>query len=223
MTQVSRLPAPHAVPLPEIRVVPTPRVPELYSTKNEDDIVDVRIIYNTFKNVLTPKQATNELFWTYLTHTTYWQYTRNRWSTAEMTPDAVKTRFFCGNNKNGKANRRGLLRNAIARLYWYGYLTHQDKPGKQYKLTEFMLSISDLCQNIMDRNYSMNRNITIGMLRAILEYCEQIGRDISEEEWRELCKYINRQGAVTLLDQMSEDEVADMTIRYLLEHRQKEQ
>ena len=75
----------------------------------------------------------------------------------------------------------------------------------------------------MDRNYSMNRNITIGMLRAILEYCEQIGRDISEEEWRELCKYINRQGAVTLLDQMSEDEVADMTIRYLLEHRQKEQ
>ena len=194
-------------------------LPELYSKKNEDDIVDVRNLYNALKNEITPKQASNELLWAYLSHTQYWAYTQQRWKSENKGSEFIKNRFFCGNTKDGKADRRGLLHNSVSRLYWYGYLTYQEDYARKYELTEVLLSRADLCLNIMERNYSMNRCIVKGMLKAIKQYDDICG--IEEEEWRNLCKYINRHGAVTLLDIMSEYEIYELSIKYLMDNSKK--
>lgn len=191
-------------------------LPQLYSKKNEDDIVDVRNIYNAFKGVITPKQASNELLWTYLTHTVYWDYVKTRWLRNEKGVDSIKARLFCNTSKSGRADRQGLLRNAVARLYWIGYLTYQENAdNNKYELTEILLSKADLCVHVTERSFSMNKSIVIGILKAINDFNNNNKTPILEEEWRSLCKYINRQGAVMLLDMCTEDEIYIMSTEYL--------
>ena len=163
-----------------------------------------------------------------MTHCEYWDYTFNRWSKAEMSVDTIKQRFFCGPEEG---NRIGFLRNAISRLWWFGYLTYQENSPAPYKLTKLMLSNSDLCQSIIERNFSMNKEISIGILSAIQEINDDPNmRDVGavnngdHYEWRPLCKYINRYGGVALLDTLTRDDIMQAlgvkleTISHLVGH-----
>lgn len=192
---------------------------------NNDDYMNVLAIHNTFKDKITPKQASNPYLWTYLTHCEYWEYTAKRWSKTGMSEKTIKQRFFCGSETG---NRIGFLRNAIARLWWFGYLSYQENSSSPYKLTKLLLSHSDLCASILERNFSMNKEITIGILSAIQEINDDPSmRDVGavsngdDFEWRPLCKYINRYGGVALLDALSRDEIKNLSYEFLMDYRKK--
>lgn len=192
---------------------------------NNDEFTNVLAIHNAFKDKITPKQASNPYLWTYLTHCEYWDYTFNRWSKDDMSVDTIKQRFFCGPEKG---NRIGFLRNSISRLWWFGYLTYQENSSTPYKLTELMLSNSDLCLHIIERNFSMNKEITIGILSAIQEINDDPNmKDVGavnngdHYEWRPLCKYINRYGGVALLDTLTRDDIKELSYKFLIDYRKK--
>ena len=145
--------------------------------KNASDIVNVRTIFDNLGH-LTPQQASNPYLWSYISMVDCWQYTTWRWGKAveeeTVTEDIENEEIVSVSGKESKRavnikqrylchpSRIGLLRNAISRLWWYGYLSYQ--PGSsshKYELTELLLSSSDLCQSIVERNFSMNRNICI--------------------------------------------------------------
>ncbi len=189
-----------------------------------DDYANVTTLYDLFKDKLTPKQASNPYLWAYLTHIVYWEYASKRWGAEKMSIETVKQRYFC-NTEDG--NRIGFLRNAISRLWWIGYLSYQDGRRNPYELTKLLTSHSDICQSIIERNFSMNRNVTIGILDAILEInndpkLRDVGlqeKGSNKYEWRDLCKYINRYGAVTLLDSLSSDDIKELSYKYILKQR----
>lgn len=201
-------------------------LPELDVNIDNSDYVNTIAIHSAFKDKITPKQASNPNLWAYLTHCHYWDYTVDRWAKSDMSVETVKQRFFC-NTEEG--NRIGLLRNSISRLWWFGYLTYQDgTKANPYALTQLMLSNSDLCQSIIERNFSMNRNITSGILMAIKEINDDptladVGavNNGDHYEWRPLCKFINRYGAVTLLDTLTQDDIKDLAYNYLMDYRKK--
>lgn len=206
--------------------------------RNASDIINVRTVFDNLGN-LTPQQASNPYIWTYLSLVDCWQYSRWRWGKSIEDPDDqedevpedeeqsvgkeskrstnIKQRYLC------RPSRIGLLRNSISRLWWYGYLSYKEGAGSQkYELTKLLLSQSDLCQSIVERNFSMNRNICFGILSAIKEInddptLEDVGKSAKTGvyEWRELCKYINRYGAVTLLDTLSCDDVKQLSYDYI--------
>ena len=61
----------------------------------------------------------------------------------------------------------------------------------------------------------------LGILSAIQEINDdQNCPDVVEDEWRSLCKYINRFGAVTLLDALSAKDIADISKEYITKKRQ---
>ncbi len=210
--------------------------------KNASDIINVRTVFDNLGN-LTPQQASNHYLWSYISMVDCWQYTSWRWGKLEEEAldvdgeeDAIgttskeskrainiKQRYLC------QPSRIGLLRNSISRLWWYGYLSYQAGPlSHKYELTELLLSQSDLCQSIVERNFSMNRNITYGILKAIKKIndnpkMDNVGKieQTGEYEWRGLCKYINRYGAVTLLDTLTSEEIEDISYKYLLKQREK--
>ena len=111
-----------------------------------------------------------------------------------------------------------------------GYLTYQeDHPSNPFELTKLLVSNTDLCQSIIERNFSMNRNITIVILKAILLINQTEKREVGVShiegevyEWRDLCKYINRYGAVSILDALTSDEIKDIAYNYILGQRKKE-
>lgn len=190
-----------------------------------DDYYNVLAIHNAFKGRITPKQASNPHLWTYLAHCEYSTYTIDRWGRHTMSVDNVKQRFFCGPEEG---NRIGLLRNSISRLWWYGYLTYREDAVKPYELTELLLSNSDLCQSVLERKFSMNKNVTVGILTAIQEINDDpkqrnVGAVDNGDyyEWRALCKYINRYGGVTLLDALSVDNIKQISYDFFVDYRKK--
>ncbi len=221
-----------------IEVVPI----QLYmdGDKNESDLINTRNVFDAFGE-MTPQQASNPYLWSYLSMVDFWEYSKWRWgrnmddSTAdyeiikgEVAKQGeskrsvnIKQRYLC------TPSRIGLLRNSLSRLWWYGYLSYNpDNQSRKYHLTKLLLSQSDLCQSIVERNFSMNRNITFGILSAIQEInddptIDNVDRSkkTGEYEWRDLCKYINRFGAVTLLDLLSSNEIKEMSYNYILSRR----
>lgn len=180
----------------------------------EDDIVNVKIIFSAMKK-LTPEQASNVYLWTWLSHEVFFDYIQKRWKPS--TEGSIKDRFFCDTYKG---SRTGLFRNGISRLWWYGYVTYIEGASNPFALTEILLSNSDLCLSLVERKFSMNRNIMIGILQAIKEINEDNSlNNVSMDEWRDLSKYLNRYGAVTMLDFLTPEEVKAVSIEYILKHR----
>lgn len=190
-----------------------------------DEYSNVITFYEALKDKLTPKQASNPYLWSYLTHCEYWGYAHSRWSKEGMSVQTIQQRFFC-NNFDG--NRIGFMRNAISRLWWMGYLSYQeDRPGNPYELTRLLMSHSDISASIFERKLSANRNVTVGMLDAMLEInndpnLADVGMSASGRyEWRELCKYINRYGGVTLLDAMTSNDIKELSYEYIINTRKR--
>lgn len=181
-------------------------------------------IHTAFKDRITPKQASNPYLWSYLSHCEYWEYTCQRWSSTRMSVDSIKEHYFC---KSETGNRIGFLRNSISRLWWMAELSYQEDKSNRYELTELLFSHSDLCQSVIERNFSMNKEVIVGILSAIKEInddpdLENVGIDKNGEyEWRNLCKYINRYGAVTLLDVLNRDDIREISYKYILDQRNR--
>lgn len=203
-------------------------LPTLDATNGED--TNVIAFYEALKDKLSPKQASNPFLWSYLAHIDYWKYTTQRWVKDDMSIDTIRQRFFC-NTVDG--NRIGFLRNSISRLWWIGYMSYRDDVhSNPYELTKLLTSKTDICQSIIERNFSMNKNITIGILEAILKInndpnLRDVGRpenwdgQTNDYEWRHLCKYLNRYGAVSILDALSSNEICELSYNYILEQRNK--
>ena len=181
----------------------------------EDDIANVKILYTAMKNKLTPEQASNIYLWTWLSHEVFFEYIKKRWN--PTTEGSIKDRFFCDSYKG---SRTGLFRNGISRLWWYGYTTYLEGASNPFILTEILLSNSDLCLSLVERKFSMNKNVMIGILNAIKEINEDPHLDnVVMEEWRSLSKYLNRYGAVTMLDFLTQEEIRIISKDYILKLR----
>lgn len=202
-------------------------LPELVIGKNksEEDYTNSLLIHNAFRDRITPKQASNVFLWSYLSHCEYWDYTSKRWANEKMSVDTVKQRFFCYTETG---SRIGFLRNSISRLWWGGYLTYQEDKPTPYELTKVLFSHSDIFLQVIERNFSMNKEIIVGILSAIQKINNDpnlddvgINKATGEYEWRTLCKYLNRYGAVTLLDAFDRNDICDLSYEYILRKRKQ--
>ena len=174
----------------------------------EDDHINTITIYNALGKVLTPNQACNKYLWSYLAHVDFWEYCRDRWPIEKNA--SIATRYFCTDS------RTGLTLNALSRLWWYGYLTYdEDNPLEPFHRTSLLLKYSDLCQNIIQHSFSMNKTVTLGILDGMQTYYDE-GHAFDIEQERKLIKFINRYGAVTSMDLFEREEIKDLVIKKMI-------
>lgn len=175
--------------------------------KAKDDFENTVLVYSSLGNILTPHQACNKYMWSLLSHEKYWAYVTKRWPVEGGA--AIKTRYLCGDSRNA------LSLNALSRLWWYGRLTYdEDNPLDPYHHTKLMISDADLCQNLIQHKYSMEKNIILGILDAIDEHLGNNGK-WNKDIQRELVKYINRYGAVASLDIFDRAEIKEIVQQWL--------
>lgn len=180
------------------------------------DLENTITLYNAMRH-LTITQATDERLWTFLTHETFWKYMRLRWP-AEKYIDPknneedegfedvegakvkdprqnIQEHYFFMSNPD-----RALIRNGLSRLWWYGYSSYDENRENPYELTAILLSKLDITQNLLERSYSRNPNITRTVLSVLAKQLDK-GRPLpNRKQFRELTKYLNRIGGVTVLD-----------------------
>lgn len=82
----------------------------------------------------------------------------------------------------------------------------ESNPANPYHLTELLTSNTDLCQNLIQHSYSMNKNVALGFLDAVEQYVKE-GNDFTEDIERKAIKYLNRYGGVVVIDMLSRPEI----------------
>jgi Family of unknown function (DUF6339) len=184
------------------------------SEPDEEDFKDVENAIHLHRSLsfLTPLQARDPRLWTKLAHVECWDYMRKRWDVERYGRDKGKverfvlSRYFVAQNQS-----RALLRNGLARLWWYGHVTHDAERENPYELTGVLLSTLDIAQQILERNFGRIEHVRTGFLEFLLTNKKKLlgPGDKKRMYIRQLAKYLNLRGGVTLLDSLRKSEVAD--------------
>jgi len=162
---------------------------------------NVQRVYNRL-NFLTPSLASDERLWVGLNLNYFWEYTQYRWRITEnCTYQNVLNHFFFS-----AAPRRSLTRNAIARLWWIGYLTYDATTSNPYKLTSFVCENYWFARNILENNTANNKTITRAFINALITAREE-GYLINSTTVAELTKYLNLLGGTYVLDSLPETNI----------------
>jgi hypothetical protein len=155
---------------------------------------NVQRVYNSLY-FLSCSQASDERLWAALCMNHFLEYTQYRWNILEKTTaENVRNHFFFG-----QSVRRSLTRNAIARLWWIGRLTHDPSRKDPYELTRFVCENADYIMHILERNTSNSPSVTKAFLSALINAREE-GCLINTNTVGELSKYLNLIGGTYILD-----------------------
>jgi hypothetical protein len=179
------------------------------SNRSMEDLSNAIKLYEYLKGIpLT--LASEEKFWAFLTHTSFWGYMCKRWPVQEAEGDVVefiKTRYFFS------AKSKTFYRNGLSRLWWYVHLTYDQNRDDHYYYTRLILGNQDLA-NLLIETTNLSRNKVA--LKAILEVIVDIEKlegsgkinkiKMKRQFIRELVKYINLVGGVTVWDALDEKE-----------------
>lgn len=167
------------------------------------DFENVKIVYDSLK-FLTDSQASDERLWAGLCLGPCWSYVQKRWDLKKnCTPNNIEQHFLFA-----YAARRSLTRNAIARLWWIGRLTYNQKSasGNPYEYTEYVCKKSRYIVDFLERNLSNSPEILQEFLRASRD-AENNGAKIDSNRARDLVKYLDVLGGAYLLDAMPKDAI----------------
>jgi hypothetical protein len=177
------------------------------------DLENTKRLYDALKH-LAPDQAADERLWAQMAHTLYWHYMRKRWPLENKTnPDVyIRERYFFASNRD-----RALVRNGLARLWWYGYTSYDETRENPYELTAILLYTLDIAQNLLERSFSRNACIVKGVLNGILKWRAERRSMPVRGAFRSIMRHLNRIGGVTVLDALSEAQIRGTVINKLEE------
>jgi hypothetical protein len=173
------------------------------------DLENTRVVYTALRH-LTPLQAADSRLWAYMTHVTHWQYMRKRWPIEQYLGkqnlrENVQERYFFMPIRS-----RALIRNGMARLWWYGYSSYDESRQDPYELTTALLKNLDVSQSILERAFSLNTNVTKTVLGVLLDR-EKTGKAFyNRDKVRDLAKYMVQIGGVTIIDAFDEPDLREL-------------
>lgn len=192
--------------------------------RGQHDLENAILLYEALKN-LPYTVATNENYWSFLTHTVYWDYMRNRWAIENAQQDEIsyiQTRYmFSTKNKR-------FYRNGLSRLWLYAALTYDEGNFEDpYYYTRIMMKNQDLAGLILE-TVTVSRNFNA--LKATLEVIQKLDdlekNDVIEklkgkrEFIRDVMKQVNFIGAITVWDSLQHDEAVDKLWKYVVKRLQ---
>ena len=180
-------------------------------SKNNDDLLNIKLLYSDYKDKITPLQASDPLLWSALCHIPFKEYVLKRWKKDDGTV-RLDQRFFA---TEGRASL--LYYNAISRLWWSGYLTYDETRASTntWHLTETLFSAQQIQKDLFDQSFSMNRTGVKGLLSALKTMQEENGNKCTTI-FRACCdSYINHYGAVSILDTLSADDIETIAYNYM--------
>lgn len=184
------------------------------STKNNDDLTNICLLYGAYKDKITPMQASDPMLWSALSHVTFKDYVLKRWQKGDGEVN-LSQRFFATEGRSSLC-----YYNAISRLWWAGYLSYDEdrKDTDPWHLTKTLLSAQQVLKDFSDQGFSMNKSVAKGLLVALKRIQEETGNNATSV-FRSCCdSYLNHYGAVTVLDVLESSEIEEICYEYMKHH-----
>lgn len=164
---------------------------------------------------LTPVQAADERLWVLLTHRYFSTYVYNRWGKGlerATKPEALVLDrwFFRG---GGVAT---FVRNGLSRLWWFGYLTYDNKRPNPFELTDVLLSLQDIQVAFLERSLGRCRPLLRAVLETVKKHQDALrNTPKSGDVIQEWAKEIRLYGGAYLLDAVPPDRLKFVLERFL--------
>lgn len=187
---------------------------------NISDLKNIKILYDALKDRITLDMASDERLWAGLSHGYLWDYIQYRRYKEFRVKDEekalknVKTSYFYTYGP-----RRSVIVHPVARLWWAGYLTYDEKnPQNPYALTDFIFSRAFASNLVIfgSSNFTADKKISLGILKALKERHDK-GERLKREHIVQATKYLNGIGSVTLLDALDEEDIKRLVTKRLNE------
>jgi len=164
---------------------------------------------------LTPEQASDARFWTYLTHVTYRKYMQKKrlpkWLFKELEREK-SVRYILQHWFIYPLNAKNLLRNDMALLWWGTYITFDPNRKDPYELTKELFSMQDYTRHFETR---LGRNYVF--VRGFLDFVitnKKLFSKYKEAKVRFLMRTMNCTGGYKLISSLSEEEVKNLLGKY---------
>lgn len=157
----------------------------------DSDFGAAKALYEAYKGI-SPLLASSEPFWVYLAHTELFPYCQQRWP-GVLDGTAAENYvldhwFFSGN---------GMMRNALANLWWSAYFSYDDTREDPYELTEVLFKNSSF-RIVWFNVFLRLKQGLLGVLGFLKDNPELLGPGF-EIKGRYIAQYINRLGGVRQL------------------------
>lgn len=177
---------PEELPLPESKG-------KLHDTENSAAIFRAM-------ETLKPQQAADERLWAHLTHYVFPRYARARWpipadaNSREKVSHVLRHWFVEGGN-------RGLVRdNAIARLWWMGFIASRCEGIALDDALAAALHRQDVRKNLFERSFCASAPIFTAMMKCLHSSYTGKRQLFDRDRFRTLSNALNRVGGRRLLD-----------------------
>jgi len=176
------------------------------------DIKNVELLYEALKE-LPPAIAAKTNMWAYYAHAYFADYVSYRSEVAgQETESTVLKDYFCY-PVSGRDARRTLLVNPLSRLWWVGHLLYDKENEDPYHYVK-MIRPSEFASFVMLLGSSTavsNPTIAHGIFDAFKKWMEgKEGREIKRAQLVCCTKYLNRIGAVKMVDMLSQEEICNL-------------
>ena len=176
---------------------------------------NVKELYSKLR-FLSDSNASEERLWAGLCLSEGYAYTQYRWRNSLNNVSGILDHFFFNSG-----NRRAYTRNAMARLWWIGRLTYDERnPTDPWHLTKFVCEGSDYVFHFLERTTSNNMTILRPFLTSMLE-ARDSGIEINTDDAGELAKELNILGASYALDFLPEEWIKDKMHQIILDYASK--
>ena len=186
----------------QVLIIPTIEQPEglLNKMKASDDLASAKALYNAYKDI-TPLQASDESFWTYLTHVDLYPYVRER-NDAVLEEDFNDAKYIDNYFFHGFGS---LIYHPLAGLWWDVHCTIDPDSTDPYKYTDYLFRDYGLRVTYMGR-YSLFRHKE--QVFGILDFLMK-NEDVASEHFRQrsrwISQYFNKLGAAKQLRSLNRD------------------
>lgn len=172
------------------------------------DAENVQRVYSHMK-ALSDSQASDERIWIAYTLCDQLEYMKYRWKVSSS--EELLNRYFFNYSKN-----RSLFRNGMARLWWIGRITYDEKREDPFEITKYLCGQQDFIETICGRSTFNNPTVQKATVNAIYNVLKDKKGD-NREIIREIAKYVNLLSGTYILDMLTYDEVYEKVRRKLLE------
>ncbi len=179
----------------EIFLVMDPEATAMADCKNS------LLVYKALQSI-PPALACDSRLWTRLTHIEAFDYSRARWLKPEIGEDNVRQielHFF--------ASGRRVLRdyNAIARLWWNGYIANKCRPDDPESALNLILSSADIRSATIQRTWISFRTPLLAGILRIMERVDELQHN--RQSFRDFMKNVNALGGGLVFEIMPDNEI----------------
>jgi hypothetical protein len=172
-------------------------------SKDKKDFENAVAIYKAYPD-LDRTQATDIRFWTYLSHTVYWEYLKKRWplkKNKELDIKNIVQHWFIDG-----LSAKNFARHGVSSLWWSTHFTYEEGLEDPFMLTREFYTLAEYKWELLEGTLGRYKHFTKAFLEFVLEN-NDLFKEHKETRVRFLKKKMNFIGGYSNFGIMDKTEI----------------